>query len=426
MNTIVILSIAIISYIILFFLRKKINFLLYELICAVIYLFSLSFIKTLDVTLVLYLIFSVLPYIKNFRIKKISELMFLVYFTIILGISVFINDPIDAVSIFIIRFIGIIFFICFFKNIERPKDPVSSEKQILKMLRVFAISEIFITVLACFILSDSSRLMLNYQCTVGNISIAGVLLVGYFLNVCKNNSRTTGLVYSAFFSIISIISGTRAYLIICCVLTFIYIILYVDKKVKLIGCIAVLVVILLNHNLVFNKFMEITRLDTGLGRRGSENLLVWKYMPSNTFNMFFGYGFGKHIGTLPNISDLIPTISNTPYTEKVLYNGIGEFHNFYVTVYYSTGLIGVFLTILLFASIIKNLYKYVENKNLKLILIAYVLLYMFISWYRWTATSGILEFATLAFIFINSKKVDEDKENSIFYNIKRIRKDQSR
>ena len=126
------------------------------------------------------------------------------------------------------------------------------------------------------------------------------------------------------------------------------------------------------------------------------------------FRTFFGYGFGTVVGSLPGASTIIAEVSNTEYTNYII-NQVSGFHNFFFTVYYSSGLIGLSLTILLILKMIYSFYTSPIAKSNKFYLTIYLFLYLMLLWYRWSCTSGILEFSMLAFAFNYSK-------NSYSYN----------
>lgn len=401
MNSNLIYILSIFIYLFIYFRRTKMSFLKYQLLIATNYLFSLSFIQTLDFTLVLYSIFALIPFFKSFKISSKFEGGFLIYFFINLLFSMIVNGISNALSIFIIRFIGIVFFIYVFKNLKFKI--CNDEKTIEKLLFSYLVSEIFVMLLAYIISGGDSRLMLNYQCTVGAISISGIILVGYYFSICSKEKKIIGFLYSIMFTLISIISGTRGYLIICVFLLLIYFAFYGSKFWKGIAFFMLPLLVTVGFSGFFSNFIEVTRLGSSTGRRTSENLLVWKYMPQNPIRLTVGYGFGKEVNSLPNISLYISEVSDTSYTNYILYH-VSGFHNLYATVYYSSGIIGVIFTLCMFIYIFK-LTGNVANNKTRYILYLYIALYMFMLWYRWSATSGILEFATFAYImFISEKK----------------------
>ena len=190
---------SVILYICCLFFRKKTSFLVYQSLTAIIYLYSVSFIQTLDVTIVLYILFSVIPYIRYFKPSNGIYLIFLIYFGSLMLLSVLLNGISSAVSVFVIRLIGIVSFIYIFKNIkELELHRINNERNLAKVLFILCLGEAFIGALAFVISGGSTRLMLNYQCTVGNLSIAGILITGCYLNVCKQSRQVIGILFAAY------------------------------------------------------------------------------------------------------------------------------------------------------------------------------------------------------------------------------------
>lgn len=409
---------TIIGMLLLYTFRKKMNFITYELLVATIYLIALSYVQVLDVLLVIYLLFAIIPYIKYFKFNSFVQLLFALYFGTVLLFSCILHGISSAVSVFVIRYIGIIFFAFFFINYihkcitnEETTIDFYSLKDTLKLIKWFAVCEIILTCIA-FAVSGGGRLMLNYQCTVGNISIAGILLCGYCFYISDNRKNGLIFFYALFFTSIAILSGTRGYLIICIAMLMLYAILYGKKIVKFLVFMIFSMVLVLNYNTVFEKTVEITRLGESTGRRKSEDLLVWNYMFDNPSNSLFGLGFGKPVSELYNISSLISKVSNSPYTTYILYR-VNAFHNLYTTTYYSAGLIGIILLGTIFLKIINYCKIYLIDKKIYYTSLTFVLLYMFVLWFRWSATSGILEFATFSFVLLNSYAFESKMRGSV-------------
>ena len=372
----------------------------YQILCTTIYLFMVSFIQTLDITLVLYLVFAILPFITHFKINGKIELIFLSYFLGLLLISIFKNGLSDSISVFVIRYIGIIFGIYFFMN---KKNSEMDNSKLFKEILVAMGCETMIGILGILI-SGGGRLMLNYQCTVGNISIASILLVAIYMKNTRKNIWLS-ICFLVYINFWTIFSGTRAYLIITVILSLILVFLYSNNVLRtLILCLLITTIIMfLSSDTLMSLVLKTTRLDESTGRRSSENLFVLKYMSNFDIRTIFGYGFGTVVGNLPGASNVIAEVSNSEYTNYII-NQVSGFHNFFFTVYYSSGLVGLALTVILFLKLIYVFLKSPISKSSKLYLIAYIFLYLLLLWYRWSCTSGILEFALLSYVFNLSKK----------------------
>lgn len=418
--------ISLIFYIITFCLRKRMGFILYQLFIAVIYLISLSYIQTLDITLILYSFFSGIPFLRYFSIKNTINKIFLLYFIPSIFYSIITNGVTDALSIYTIRLIGVSYYAYLFLRIKEDKrnkekikiDPESIDSRIefkkdKQVLLLFLFGEIVLTVIGVILSGGIGRLMLNYQCTVGNISICGVLLCGSILNSIKKdhnlvkkkrNIITIWIIVTAF-TFLSIFSGTRGYIIVCLGMFFIYTIFYLTRFTKIMVSLSLLLAIILIGGSFLDNSIEGLGFKNSTGRRTSENNFVLQYMPNSPIHMIFGYGFGKKVKTLPNHREYVYRVADTRYTNFILPQ-VNGFHNFYITIYYSSGLAGLTIVLFMLANIIKNLYK-LRDKKLAIILVSYVVLYMVLLWFRWTATSGILEFATIKYILMKEKKYEK-------------------
>ena len=208
-------------------------------------------------------------------------------------------------------------------------------------------------------------------------------------------------------------SGTRGYLVICLALSAYYFLKYGNKTLKFLLVGVGIIVFALQYESIIGNFLDVTRLGSSTGRRTSENLFVWYYMSSNSFiNFLFGFGFGKNVGTLSNIDGLLSMVSDSEYTYYILHK-VNGFHNFFATIYYSSGFVGVCLIYCIFFKILYDLCKKIKDKKMIVISCFYILLYIFMLWYRWSATSGILEFSCLAFLISNNKKSNKENRSTI-------------
>ena len=408
----IIYIISLISYFIILCLRKRLGFIYYQLAIAIVYLFSLSYIQTLDVTLIFYSIFSSLPYLKYFSIKNNISVFFFIYFSLIILYSTIINGVTDALSIFIIRLIGIIYYNYIFNHIkyDQTKREQPTHNKDKHLLIIFLTGELILTTIGVILSGGFGRLMLNYQCTVGNISICGILICGSALNSIKKQEKKSQHLSQIFFiwllilifTFLSIFSGTRGYIIVCLGMSLIYIVLFLTRFTKiLIFLILALPMIMFGDSIVEHSIDNLG-FKNSTGRRSSENQFVIQYMPNSPIHMLFGYGFGKKVKTLPDYTSYIHRVADTSYTNYILPE-VSGFHNLYITIYYSSGIIGLATISLMFFYIISTLLKN-SDKKLAIILVSYIILYMILLWFRWTATSGILEFATLQYIIMKDKK----------------------
>ena len=217
---------AIIVYVVLLLFKKRLGFLLYQLAAATVYIMSLSAIQTLDITLPVYIVFSVFPYVMSFQLNSIYSLVFLIYFSTLLTISIVLNGIWKPISMFVIKLSGILFFFYIFSNVKY------TEEYRTRVLLLSVASEILLTIVCVTSITEFKyHLMLNYQCTVGCISTSFMLLAAYDYSITRKKI-TFGIML--FYTFMTCISGTRGYILICSAILFTVIMLYFDIKTKLI------------------------------------------------------------------------------------------------------------------------------------------------------------------------------------------------
>ncbi len=89
------------------------------------------------------------------------------------------------------------------------------------------------------------------------------------------------------------------------------------------------------------------------------------------------------------------------------------FHNFWATILYSSGIVGLALVVIVYLSIISRALKATSDPKLRIILLSFLLSYAVLLWYRWTATSGILEFAVFSYILCDIQKQNRGETVSL-------------
>ncbi len=365
-----IIILSVMSYLTWLIFRNKMGFILYQLLCATTYLVSLSFIQTLDITLPIYFVFSALPFLKSFKANHLFSLTVLLYFSAVILISLLINSVNSVISIFIIRLAGILLFYYIFSHVD-----FKLKAKPWHLALSFA-CEILLTVIG-FALSKDYRLMLNFQCTVGCIATGFVLLLAY--DFYKNQK----------------------------------ILLFSSLKQKLLALPLLLAGVLMERFNVMEFIFHSLRFGESTGRRQSEDLFVIRFMPKRPlFNILFGNGFGSPIGKYRISRSIIYEVADSRYTLKVLPKVEG-FHNCWSTILYSSGIVGLILIVLLYGSIILQAMRAATDNRFRMILLSFLVSYAVLLWFRWTATSGILEFACLSYVIHDLKNHNRAEQLSL-------------
>ena len=254
------------------------------------------------------------------------------------------------------------------------------------------------------------RLMLNFQCTVGCIATGFVLLLAY--DFYKNQKRFS-LVLMLLHTLIACLSGTRGYMLVCIVVTITSILLFSSLKQKLLALPLLLAGVLMERFNVMEFIFHSLRFGESTGRRQSEDLFVIWFMPKRPLlNILFGNGFGSPIGKYRISRSIIYEVADSRYTLKVLPKVEG-FHNCWSTILYSSGIVGLILIVLLYGSIILQAMRAATDNRFRMILLSFLVSYAVLLWFRWTATSGILEFACLSYVIHDLKNHNRAEQLSL-------------
>lgn len=402
-----ILYIAVLCYLILLVFRKQLGIVCYTILASTVYLFSLSFIQTLDVTLPVYLFFILLPNLKYFKVKSQFQLLVLYYFFCIIVFSAIKNGIAASISIFIIRLIGIFLFCFIYDGIPTRiiQNHFKTDADYLRVTRIIVLSELFVLLLAYFISGgdSSTRFMLNYQCTIGCISTGCMLLLSFFLSTSVRKRPIWAAMVITLCT--TIFSGTRGYIIVVGGIFAVSLLYFIADKKKIILALLGVGIALVLWQYIFELFYSQMRFGESTGRRASENLfLVESLSTSPWYNVILGHGFGCPLVNVPDAESIISAVSNSDYTYYILHH-VNAFHNCWLTVCYSAGIIGFILILILYFSLFKKVRIRCSNSKIRLCIYTFLVTYFVLLWYRWSATSGILEFFVVEIVL---KLTDKD------------------
>lgn len=394
--------IEIILCIVLFFVRNRLGFLGYQLGIAFVYLLALCFEQTLDYTMSVYFFFAAVPYIRYFRIPNALGMIFALY---LLGHSVastILNGPVQVLSMLVIHYLGPLLLIYLFSNIpraemipERFRSPSKIHQYVDRILLFAVFAETVVSALATA-LSPDGRLMLNYQCVSGCIACCCVVLI--YHQISGDHRKVFSAACMAIFLLWSFVSGTRGYIVLAFGMAFFVIACQRDKSIPvLISCllmIAVCVVVIMTPDTIAG-IVEDSRFGESTGRRAWENQwAVNLFLNQGLLKDVFGFGLATQYSTQPGTLAAFAGIQLDAYSFEMIYNG-DTLHNFWYSCILSIGLFGCILFIALFVEFAKKVSLRIRDRHLATLVIAFIAIYAFVIWFRWTATGGILEAAVI-------------------------------
>lgn len=384
-------------------LKRKIGFIGYQVLIASAYLVVLCFELTLDYTMSVYFVFAVLPYIRYLRFSGPLETLLAAYLLIASAISVFMNGIVPVASALVIHYFGPLLLLFVFSNIpigdlfpEGVNDSSQRHKYIERILIAAMIAEALIGAIALGISSDG-RLMLNYQCVSGCISCIIICFVAYQLNGSYHLPFSTfSMGYCLFWAFIS---GTRGYIILAFAMALVAIAVQPTSRAKiaLICCVGLVVcIVLLANTEIIERLFTDSRMGASTGRRTYENQWFLNIFSSQgLLKDLFGIGLGTTYLTQEGAVSAFAGTGVDAYAFNVILHNTA-LHNFWYMMTLSIGLLGSALYLTTFIAFFKSVSnKFANTREIKILLLVFMLTYAFVLWFRWTATGGVLESAVL-------------------------------
>ncbi len=263
-----------------------------------------------------------------------------------------------------------------------------------------------------------ARIVTNHQPIGAGMVIALTIVTGWcYLNRCFSAAET--VCYSIFFIIITILSGTRGYMVVIGLTLMVIMISYLldvpDNGQKMLirigiccfGAAAVIVwLFVLNRGKMIGDFL---RLDESLGYRENENVFVRElFLREPWYNKIFGFGFGGNASHVEGLLEAAQKASwNRPYMfEKLQSRTI--FHNYWYTVLFKQGIMGLIVIVVFYVTMIKSIFDMNEKKWKRCLLLMFVVGSVISLTFRITATCSVFEMCMIAFFIRQTENRQED------------------
>lgn len=392
-----------------FFVRNRVGFLFYQLGTAFAYLVSLAMVQELDYTMSVYYAFSLLPYLRYFRIRSKSQLLLATYLALVSIYSIAINGVFPVASSLIVHFIGPLVLLYVFVNVPRERligshfHDFTVEDTVKTFLILTAIGETIVGLIAISQSSDG-RLMLNYQCVSGCLSCICIALVSVLLKARKSVLLSYCLlVYMVGWTTAS---GTRGYIVLAIIMSLFVVMRYGDTRTRIFtACIAlavVCVVTVIYWDEVTSLVMDEMRFGESTGRRDHENAwFINLFASQGPIKDLLGIGVGTTYSSQAGAEAAWFGVGESVYTHSVVMSA-NFLHNFWFMSVLAIGVVGTLLYVSCFIQYALLVREQLLKREYCLIIV-FMLAYAFVLWYRWTATGGMLESAVLAaFLMVNS------------------------
>ena len=144
--------------------------------------------------------------------------------------------------------------------------------------------------------------------------------------------------------------------------------------------------------------IQVLRLDEGLGYRENENLFVKEIMRrAPWYNQLFGFGFG---GNASKVNGFLEVVQQASWNREFMFSRLLTrtiFHNYWYTVLFKTGILGVGMIILFYGLMLRKIFC-VKGQSWEKWMLGMMVTGNIVSLtFRITATCSIFEMLLVAF-----------------------------
>lgn len=387
-----------------------------------VFLFGLTIIGELDILLPLFFLASLVPFITKIRTISMSTGMLGVYLGLYVVYGLINQDFSGTLVSFIAKtWQFLVFFIVWDADIELADDDYK---------KTIMLSLLIETILGIYLLINATtpgaaglvRLVSNAQPITGNISTVVLpITVYYYLRNRANPSKTRVLLWVNIGMLIWIVlSGTRGYTLeYAATLVVIFYDYFTNSRVggatqrtrimtiTALGIIGIVLIFVVPS--VFEKLTSVLRLGSSVGIRTFENDATWDFfIHSPIHTELFGIGLGGKPSDYIEMQDALSRqFSIGMWNSKhYLYDSGALFHNLFANILVLLGVLGIAVVLwalfIIWKRITNTCYQDgIARKSYHLFLLSFILM----NYYRWSAVCGISEMIILALIL---KKIKQD------------------
>ena len=193
-------------------------------------------------------------------------------------------------------------------------------------------------------------------------------------------------------------TATRGYIVVAGGVFMAAALCFISNRRKAVYSVGAAFALILFFQHIYELIFSSMRFGESTGRRHAENLFLIKSLgTSHLYNVLFGHGFGTSLTTVPEFESILSEVSNSNYTYYILHH-VSGFHNFWATICYAAGIMGLLFIGILYFSLFWKARRYCKDKKIRLCIYAFLAAYFILLWYRWSATSGVFEFFVLAVV----------------------------
>lgn len=337
----------------------------------------------------------------------LGNLWVLVWICVYTFVGLVFQDIFGTISALVTRFGYIIIFLCMFLEKKTDQAWEANAEDYRFLVWTGLITELIIVALVWITNGVGSRIIAGNQPIGAGVVIGLSVVIGWcYLKRMFTAAET--VVYSMLSVIVTVLSGTRGYMVIIALPMAVIAIAYLldipenGKNALLrtgLCCLAAAVVVIVVFVIDRGEtLIEVLRLDEGLGYRENENMFVKEIMQrAPWFNQLFGFGFG---GNASHVSGFVEVVYKASWNRAFMISRLLTrtiFHNYWYTVLFKLGIVGWGMIAVFYGSMFKNLISAAGQRWEKWMLGMAVIGNMVSLTFHITATCSIFEMLLAAY-----------------------------
>lgn len=391
----------------------------YFTVITAIYFLSYFVAGSYDVPLTVYFIMVVLG-IGIPRNIQLFEWIIYISLTVYSVIGILFQDVFLTLSSLITRYGYILIYFLLFSAKWSKRCWRIKKSDFHFMVRWGLLTEFLIVGLVWIQDGLGSRIVTNHQPIGAGIVIGLAVIIGWCYYT-KRFSSSEMLIYSLITVVIVIMSGTRGYMVMIALPLLIILMMYLldihgngEKQPGRMGVFLILVIVAVVFIWIMGmgeEVIQLLRLDKGLGYRENENAFVKGIMKNAPwYHQLFGFGLG---GGASHIDGFLNIVEEASWNRSFMYDRLLTgtiFHNYWYTILFKQGIIGLIMVIAFFGKMIKDVYQLKTDLWISAMLYTMILGSAVSLTFRVTATCSIYETMMIA-VLMNIIRRSTKREN---------------
>lgn len=391
------------------------NVIVYQMMVLIMFLIGITFTRTMDLTLPVYILLSALPCLLSIRYFQDGfTILYLGICVCYLLYGVTFQDTRASLVSFCSRLYQFIAFMWFSGNELLPDIRIETRKVLICGIITESMLGVYLYNNSGMIAQNGMvRLVAGAQPVAGNFAIAIIpIMIWSYFHEPKNKKIVLGAGFTFLFWII--LSGTRGYLLIFVLSLFL---IYIEhwflgeqNSIQLRNKIIIFLILLLvsavvlhGSRNVIHTVSDILRLNENTGVRDYENQVALQTFKNEPLPYkLFGMGLGGTAKSIPGYGEAVSSVMTSTWAYNNYMEKVGvSFHNLFANILLEQGIAGCMMLAGVF------IWGWRKIAGLKMTcscekrcFFLYWVGFFFMNYFRWSCDCGIAEMIILGLVLL--------------------------